>query len=207
LTIRSIGSFFNTAAYRKYEEENEMKRFVIITVGKTHSGKTTFAKALEEALKNSVVIDQDNHALFINTYYKNLIPSTGANTIKYSITETIVNFALEHSDFHLILCNSNLNRNGRLRLLKHFHEKGLISILIHFDIPEHILRERVTESSRSTNIFRSSSTFEEVLSKQLAVSHKGDIVDPTEDEADYLFKINNSEDVQLVIKKILNITN
>ena len=54
-----------------------MKRFVIITVGKTHSGKTTFAKALEKELKNSVMIDQDNHALFINTYYKNLIPSRG----------------------------------------------------------------------------------------------------------------------------------
>ena len=26
-----------------------MKRFVIITVGKTHSGKTTFAKALEKS--------------------------------------------------------------------------------------------------------------------------------------------------------------
>lgn len=77
----------------------------------------TFAKALEEELKNSVIIDQDNHALFINTY-KNLILSIGANTIKYNITETIVNFALEHSDFHLILCNSNLNRKGRLSLLK-----------------------------------------------------------------------------------------
>ena len=184
-----------------------MKRFVIITVGKTHSGKTTFAKALEEELKNSVVIDQDNHALFINTYYKNLIPSSGANTIKYAITETTVNFALEHSDDHLIICNSNLNRNGRLSLLKHFHDKGLVSILIHFDLPEQVLRERVTNSSRSTNIFRSSSTFVEVLSKQLAVSHNGDIVDPTEDEADYLFKIKNSEDVQLVINKIINITN
>jgi hypothetical protein len=39
-----------------------MKRLVIITVGKTHSGKTTFAKALEQQLHNSLVIDQDNHA-------------------------------------------------------------------------------------------------------------------------------------------------
>lgn len=28
-----------------------MKRFVIITVGKTHSGKTTFARALEKELR------------------------------------------------------------------------------------------------------------------------------------------------------------
>lgn len=33
-----------------------------MTVGKTHSGKTTFAKALEQQLPCSLVIDQDNHA-------------------------------------------------------------------------------------------------------------------------------------------------
>ena len=45
-----------------------MNRFVIMTVGKTHSGKTTFAKALEEEMTNSVVIDQDNHAEFLHTF-------------------------------------------------------------------------------------------------------------------------------------------
>jgi len=44
-----------------------MKRFVIITVGKTHSGKTTFARELEDQLNHSVVIDQDNHAEAIQT--------------------------------------------------------------------------------------------------------------------------------------------
>ena len=48
-----------------------MKRFVIITVGKTHSGKTTFAKALEKELSHSFVMDQDNQAEFINTHYEN----------------------------------------------------------------------------------------------------------------------------------------
>lgn len=33
-----------------------MKRFVILTVGKTHSGKTTFAKALEQQLRNLLVL-------------------------------------------------------------------------------------------------------------------------------------------------------
>jgi uridine kinase len=48
-----------------------MKRLVIMTVGKTHSGKTTFARALEQELNNSFVMDQDNHAEFINTFMKN----------------------------------------------------------------------------------------------------------------------------------------
>ena len=54
-----------------------MKRFVIITVGKTHSGKTTFAKALEKELPHSFVMDQDNQAEFINTHYEKLQPAEG----------------------------------------------------------------------------------------------------------------------------------
>jgi deoxyadenosine/deoxycytidine kinase len=44
-----------------------------MTVGKTYSGKTTFARALEQELNNSFVMDQDNHAEFINTFYDNCI--------------------------------------------------------------------------------------------------------------------------------------
>lgn len=144
-----------------------MKRLVIITVGKTHSGKTTFAKALERQLDSSLVIDQDNHAEFISTHYRSLLPKQGRNTIKYAITHTIVDYAVHQTDFHLILCNSNRSRQGRLDLLADFHDKGFISILVHFDIPEHVLEERVANSQRSTNVFRSASSFEEVLIRKM----------------------------------------
>jgi predicted kinase len=178
-----------------------MKRFVIMTIGKTHSGKTTFARALEQELTNSLVIDQDNHAEFINTYYKNLRPKQGPNTFKYAITQTIVDYAVEQTDVHLILCNSNLDRKGRVERLKHFHEMGFTSILVHFDIPEQILLERVAVSRRSKTIFRTASTFEEVLMRQIA----GGIVEPTEDEADYLFKIKSSDEVESVIHRLVTI--
>ncbi len=56
--------------------EDTMKRLVIMTVGKTHSRKTTFARLLEQELGNSFVMDQDNHAEFINT----LTPSVQINS-------------------------------------------------------------------------------------------------------------------------------
>ncbi|CAG9614046.1 hypothetical protein BACCIP111899_03273 [Bacillus rhizoplanae] len=67
---------YRTSIFKKVAKGNYtyMKRLVIITVGKTHSGKTTFARALEKELNNSSVMDQDNHAEFINTFYKNLQP-------------------------------------------------------------------------------------------------------------------------------------
>lgn len=55
-----------------------------MTVGKTHSGKSTFARELEKQLDNSIVIDQDNHAEFINTHYLKLRPVGGPNTFKYT---------------------------------------------------------------------------------------------------------------------------
>ena len=151
-----------------------MKRLVIITVGKTHSGKTTFANALEKQLNNSFVMDQDNHAEFINTYYKNLQPKKGPNTLKHSLSKLIVEYAKEHTDSHFIICNSNRSRKGRLYLLEElFNADEFVRILVHFDIADDVLQERVIQSQRSTNIFRCAFTnFEEVLLKQQAESFK-----------------------------------
>lgn len=181
-----------------------MKRLVIITVGKTHSGKTTFAKALEQQLHNSLVIDQDNHAEFLNTHYKTLLPKQGPNTIKYAITQTIVDYAVNQTNFHLILCNSNRARKGRSDLLAHFHNKGFISILVNFDIPDYLLQARVAKSQRSTIVFRNASTFEEVLIRQQAESHIGDVV-ALEGEADHFFVIKNNDEAQSVTQNIVNI--
>lgn len=182
-----------------------MNRFVIMTVGKTHSGKTTFARALENEMPNSVVIDQDNHAEFIHTYYQTLLPKQGHNAIKYALTQTIVDYAVNETNCHLILCNSNRNRKGRLKLLEQVHGKGFLSIIVNFDIPEHVLRERVEKSQRSTTILRTASTFEEVLARQQDETNKNDVIEPLEGEANHIFVINNSDEVQSVIREIVNI--
>lgn len=184
-----------------------MKRLVIMTVGKTHSGKTTFAKAIEKEMPNTVVVDQDNHADFLHTYYQTLLPKQGPNTIKYALTQTIVDYAVNEANCHLVLCNSNRNRKSRLRLLEHYHNKGFTSIVVNFDIPNHILKERVAKSKRSTAILRTASTFKEVLNRQQNETNKGDVISPEEGEADHLFVIKNVDDVQSVIQKVANISN
>jgi adenylate kinase family enzyme len=180
-----------------------MKRLIIITVGKTHSGKTTFARALEQQLHNSLVIDQDNHAEFINAYYKTLMPKQGPNTFKYAISKTILVYAIDQTDFHLILSNANRGLNGRMSLLEYLKSKGFTTIIVNFDIPGHILRERVSGSQRRTAIFRTASTFEEVLIRQQAETEKDGVIEPTAGEADYLFEIKNTDEVQSVIREIV----
>ncbi len=173
-----------------------------MTVGTTHSGKTTFAQALEQQLQGSVVIDQDNHAEFINTYYRALQPRQGPNTLKFSVTQTIVDYAVNQTDLHLILSNSNRARMVRLDLLTYFQGHGFRSILVHFKLPERILHERVANSRRSKSIFRKAASFSEVLDRQLA---ERNVIDPTEDEADHLFVIEDSSEVDSVIQSILHI--
>ncbi|HFJ9468863.1 ATP-binding protein [Bacillus paranthracis] len=186
-----------------------MKRFVIITVGKTHSGKTTFAKALEKELPHSFVMDQDNQAEFINTHYEKLQPAEGPNTFKHGLSKFIVDYAKEHTNLHLIISNSNRSKNGRLYLLNElFPQNEYVRILVHFDIPDDVLYERVARSTRSTNIFRGSySSFKEVLDRQQAEaeSFHEDVVDPVENEADYLFVIRNSKDVNSTIEEIVHL--
>ncbi|WP_404451871.1 ATP-binding protein [Virgibacillus necropolis] len=184
-----------------------MNRVVIMTVGKTHSGKSSFAKALEKEIPNSVVIDQDNHAEFLHTYYQTLVPKHGPNTAKYALTQSIIDYAVNETNCHLIICNSNRNRKGRLKLLEHYHNKGFTSILVNFDIPDHVLKERIKKSKRSTTILRTASTFEEVHTRQQDETNINDVIAPVEGEANHLFVIKNGDGVQSIIRKVADISN
>lgn len=184
------------------QEVHCRKRLVILTVGKTHSGKTTFAKQLEQQLESSVVIDQDNHAEFVNTHYPKLRPVEGPNTFKYAITQMIVDYAIRMTDFHLIVSNSNLNGKGRLKLLSTYKEQGFDTVLVFFDLPDSVLQERVRNSQRSKAIFRTAASFEEVLERQIERSNQGDSYDPGSEEADHFFIIKEAADVPLVIQRI-----
>lgn len=79
--------------------------------------------------------------------------------------------------------------------------------MVHFDVPDNVLQERVIQSQRSTNIFRGTYTnFERVLVRQQTESLNEDVVDPIEGEADYLFIIKTNEEVPSVIQKIVSIS-
>lgn len=104
----------------------------------------------------------------------------------------------------MILCNSNRNRNGRLKLINYYQNKGFTCILVNFEIPDHVLKERITKSERSTSILRVAATFDEVFLRQQAETKEGDILAPAGDEAEHLFVIKKQEDVESIIRKIVD---
>ena len=182
-----------------------MNRVAVITVGKTHSGKTTFAKALEKKLAHAIVVDQDNHAEILQSYYPALVPKEGANAIKYALTETIINHAVDQTDCHIILCNANRNQQGRSKLLDFYRTKGFITILVNFEIADDILETRIGQAGRSTAILRTVSSFKAVLARQQAESLSNPGVTPTPGEAEYLFTVANEKQAEEAISEITKI--
>ncbi len=182
-----------------------MKRLVIMTVGMTHSGKTAFAKALENRIENAVVVDQDNHSEFLQTYYEKLVPKDGANHIKHTLTKMIVDYAIHHSDCHLILCNANRNQESRKELLSYYKENNFTSILVHFNLPISLLKERIAKNNRDTLRLRTASSYDEVLARQDKQTGM-EALDPIPGEADYLFTVKEEGDVSVILEKISKLT-
>lgn len=181
------------------------KRLAVITVGMTHSGKTTFAHQLQARLPNSVVVDQDTHAAFLNTHYRGIVPTEGPNHLKFALTRAIVDHAIERTSAHLIFCNANRSRAARARLLDRLVRAGFTTVLVDFRIDVDLLRQRVAASDRSTDVLRSSTSFAEVLARQQQASDDPDSALPAASDADHLFHIDRSEDVPAVIHAILEI--
>ena len=64
----------------------------------------------------------------------------------------------------------------------------------------------MARSTRNTNIFRGGyASFKEVLDRQQTKSLHNDVIDPVENEADYLFVIRNSKDVSFTIEEIVHL--
>ncbi|WP_237417104.1 ATP-binding protein [Halobacillus litoralis] len=180
-----------------------MSRYVVMTVGMTHSGKSTFARRLEEKVADTVVVDQDDQAAFLNTHYSRLVPEDGPNTIKHRMTKIIVNYAVEETERNLVICNSNRNPKARKAILDDFKRKGFSTILVNFDVPFSLLEKRVTERKRDSTVLRTAASFDEVLQRQREeLLH---IKAPTAEEADHFFTIEKEEEVKRVIEKVAHL--
>ncbi|WP_192797372.1 ATP-binding protein [Psychrobacillus glaciei] len=167
-----------------------------MTIGTTHSGKTTFAKILEKRLINSIVIDQDVQGEFLEKHYPSLLPEKGLKILK---------FALRKTDNHIILCNSNRQKQPRLNLIEKFKKEGFQTLIVNFNLPLEILKDRIINSHRDTTILRNVSNYNEVLEIQLKQTKNEGFNPPNEDEVNHLFSICNENDVQKVIEKIIKL--
>ena len=160
-----------------------MKRLVMLTIGPTHSGKSSFARQLEQELSNFVVLDQDKQAEFLNAHYEKLVPKTGPNTLKFMLSETLLHYTITNTSYNIMLCNSNIHLAPRQQLLERFFpSEAFVRVFVYFDLTQETLFNRIERTLRDTKLFRDSNyTYEELLRSQLP-----QIDVPTTYEADYL---------------------
>jgi septin family protein len=104
--------------------------YVIMTVGKTHSGKTTFGKKLVEKIKKSCLLDFDMLVEFLKITYpwlydsENFKTSKDANDAHY-ISLKIRNMILKQAiktDLSIIFTNANSLKRLRKDVKKSAHK-------------------------------------------------------------------------------------
>lgn len=146
---------------------------VIMLVGKTHSGKTTFGRLLKEHVVKLVVLETDAVAIFLREHFPEVASAddhehTGKFekvSLKFLLFQNIFTRALE-IDAPLLLSNSNMWKEGRRVLLEECKRAGRRTIGVFFDLPVDLLKERAEKSERDTRVLRTSRHFPELLERQ-----------------------------------------
>lgn len=144
-------------------------------IGKTHSGKTTFAKRLEEINKEVLVLEADPIALFMAESFPKLRKLENKEhldfrvfkdaSLKYKIFLSLLEFSMSFSKI-IVLSNSNMYERGR-RLIFALAKKYRYKVIgVYFDFPEQVLVDRVKKSKRTTKILRVSKDFNELIVNQ-----------------------------------------
>lgn len=172
-------------------------RTVLLTIGPTHAGKTTFARQLAQRLPASLVIDQDLQARFLLEQYPELIPTEGPNHVKHDLTGWLIKQAVASSLETIILCNANALRTGRQQLLDQFPRSTFRSILVWFDLPETTITDRLTHSTRDGREIRGNASYHDIYRRQR-------IEPPAPREADQIVHLRSTEDVEAFLEHITN---
>lgn len=186
--------------------EDSLNTHVLLTIGKTHTGKSTFARDISTYIPNAIILETDPVAVFIRTHFPALraldIDHSGSFTspsLKYVLFRAILSYALEHNT-NVILSNSNMYENGRKDVLDVIKEKGKKTIGIYFNYPEEVLLQRAASSGRDINVLSVSKDFNELIINQrtrFQPPHPGDF--------DYFFEVTDPADLPQVRNDILTL--
>ncbi len=183
-----------------------MMEYVLLTVGKTHSGKTTFWKELMKEIKHGCIIDTDSITEFLKINYPDLYDPKYLNeiqpkdNIKWATFLEVYKHAL-FTSLPIILTNANTTKIIRkeIRTIAKEHKRKVI--MIYFNRPEKILLNRITTTQRSKICLTKSRDFRDLLlNKQSKIFET-----PSEKEADIFFEIQSNKARKSIQKEIIDL--
>jgi adenylate kinase family enzyme len=149
------------------------KKYIIMCVGHTHTGKTTFAKELVKNISNLVIIDNDDISTFLNEKYSvavfslyNKIKRTYKEpNLKFLLAQDILKFCLR-ARLNIIYSSGNLGKDARLLVKRNAKKYGYNLITIYFNLPKDVILKRLHNTKKDTKSLWRSEKWSEVLSKQ-----------------------------------------
>ena len=181
-----------------------------MTVGKTHSGKTTFGRELVKKVKGSCVIDADDIAIFLKetypslydkTYIKKNDECTQGYYLKRATYLSVCHHALR-TKLTVILSNANAYKMYRDEVCAFAHQEKRKIVMIYFNLPEDILLQRISTTDHSMSCLSESKSFEDLLLHKQATFEP-----PSRKEADIFFEINDDKSRKAVQKAIIALIN
>jgi len=177
---------------------------LILTIGKTHSGKTTFAEELKDKI-NGVVIQTDPLAEFLKDNFpidfcedKEHDGSFQNQSLKMELFETILDYGPKHQKYNIILANSNLHLKLREKIIKLARQNGWLVAGVYFNYPEKVLENRIISAQKSKKVLNASADFKVLLKKQKKIISK-----PRSEEFDLFFEIKTDNDLEKTKRKII----
>ncbi len=177
-------------------------------VGYTHSGKTTFSKKLAKNQKNTVLIDNDEIAAFLNSKYP-AVTFSDYNKIKRDFTEPnlkflvfkdLLNYSLR-ADVNVVLSNGNLGKDIRDLVTNYAKKYSYQVIMIYFKISKETIKSRIEKTTKGSKSFLLSKNWSEVLIKQEKYAE----LPPSKTKIHHYFEIEKDADYKKVLSEIKTI--
>lgn len=178
------------------------KKYVIMCVGHTHTGKTTFAKKLVKKHPNTIHVDSDQNALFLKEKYPLVVESAYNKTridfsnFKMLLFKDIYNFSL-NAGYNIILSNGNLAKIIRSFVAKQAKKRGYTLVTVYFNLPYKTILKRLEKSKKSNKVFIQSKNWTEVFNRQKQYAQ----LPPSKKNTIY-FEIKKSADNRTVMKEL-----
>lgn len=168
-------------------------QFVIMTVGKTHSGKTTFGKKIAKQFKHVCLLDSDEIAEFLkdkypDLYTKDFVKDSNELASGYYLKQIVLLDIYKQSlktNLLIISTSANSTKKIRTEARRLAKKSGRKLIMVYFNLPETLLVSRIKESKRSQKCLYHSKNFIDLLVNK----QKQRFEVPNKREADYFLEI------------------
>jgi predicted kinase len=180
---------------------------LIMFIGKTHSGKTTFAKELEGIKKDILLLEADPIALFMRENFPKLRElddkeHSGAFknvSLKYKFFLLLIEFSMSFGKT-ILLSNSNIYDRGRKLIFKLAKKYKYKIIGVYFNFPEEFLIKRINKSKRTIKILRVSKDFNELI-----VNQRTRMQIPSAKDFDQFYEIRSEKDLTKIKTNLIKI--